>query len=465
MLPLVRRVVPTTVLRCALLVVLVILSGLARAQSASASGELLSAGEHHTCALRWSGAVDCWGRNDFEQATDHAGPYTQVSTGDLHTCALTPQGAADCWGDNSDGQATDQAGPYTQLSTGDDHTCALTPQGAADCWGLNTSGQATDQGGPYTHVSAGASHTCALTPQGAADCWGDNLAGRATDQAGPYTHLSVGDFHTCALTPARAADCWGDNAYEQATDQAGPYTHLSAGGFHTCALTPAGAADCWGINGGDGQAADQAGPYTEVSTGTRDTCALTVAGAADCWGYDASGQATDQAGPYGAYDPTPATASPTLSPLPNAAGWHRSDVTVAWNWQDNADGSGLEAASCPASSTSQGEGILTLRATCRDRAGNLATAEVTVKVDQTAPTLQPSVSPTPVILEEPATMAAGATDGLSGVAEQHCDALDTRTLGTKQVSCMATDGAGNTARGSATYTVLQRWAYLPLVQP
>ncbi|MFZ5916408.1 MAG: PxKF domain-containing protein, partial [Chloroflexota bacterium] len=96
-----------------------------------------------------AGAVDCWGMNDYDQATAQPGPYTQVGAGYLHTCGLTPAGAVDCWGLNTLGQAEDQPGPYTQVGTGSDHTCALTPAGAVDCWGRNDVGQAEDQPGPY----------------------------------------------------------------------------------------------------------------------------------------------------------------------------------------------------------------------------------------------------------------------------------------------------------------------------
>lgn len=72
----------------------------ARAQPAAAATyapagatEILSAGPDHTCALTPAGTVECWGSNEFGQATDQFGLYTQISTGYKHTCGLRPTGA------------------------------------------------------------------------------------------------------------------------------------------------------------------------------------------------------------------------------------------------------------------------------------------------------------------------------------------------------------------------------------
>jgi hypothetical protein len=78
---------------------------------------------------------------------------------------------------------------------------------------------------------------------------------------------------------------------------------------------------------------------------------------------------------------------------------------------------------------------------------------VTVKIDKSAPTLNPVVSPNPVQLNGLATATSGAADSLSGLASQSCDALDTSTAGSKSVTCHATDNAGNTYDKSVNYTV------------
>ncbi|MGH3025264.1 MAG: hypothetical protein ACRDLR_02315, partial [Gaiellaceae bacterium] len=90
-------------------------------------------------------------------------------------------------------------------------------------------------------------------------------------------------------------------------------------------------------------------------------------------------------------DKTPPADSPVVSPAPNGAGWNNSDVTVDWNWTDG--GSGIDTSNCTQTSASSGEGAITLTSTCEDLAGNSASDSVTVNVDQTAPTLSPSVSP------------------------------------------------------------------------
>jgi hypothetical protein len=104
--------------------------------------------------------------------------------------------------------------------------------------------------------------------------------------------------------------------------------------------------------------------------------------------------------------------------------------------------------------TSVSEGTLMLNATCSDVTGHVGTASFTVKVDKTAPTLSPVVSPDPVPLNGTATVTSGAADAGSGVASQSCGALDTSSIGTKSVTCTATDNAGNTASASVSYSVV-----------
>src|SRR5690606_20438424 len=83
----------------------------------------LAVGRDHTCALLQSGLVQCWGRNDFGQlgygTTEHLGDAepvtsfgyatlgdtaTHIAAGGDHTCALLESGALRCWGRNDFGQ-------------------------------------------------------------------------------------------------------------------------------------------------------------------------------------------------------------------------------------------------------------------------------------------------------------------------------------------------------------------------
>lgn len=247
-------------------------------------------GWQHSCALRETGAAECWGSGANGQAVGKPGPYTALSSGFAHSCALTPAGAADCWGAGPGQQSADQPGPYTVITSGLGHNCGLTPVGAADCWGDDTWGQAADQPGPFTAVVAGTGHTCGLTPAGAADCWGANTYGQATDHPGPFVALALGGSHTCALTTSGDLDCWGSNSYGQAVDQPGPFTAVTAGTDHTCALTPDGAAECTGADD-LGQATDQPGPFAAIGAGDAHTCAIALGGwAVTCWGDDEDGQ-------------------------------------------------------------------------------------------------------------------------------------------------------------------------------
>lgn len=161
---------------------------------------------------------------------------------------------------------------------------------------------------------------------------------------------------------------------------------------------------------------------------------------------------------YDQLDTTPPTAmSPSPSPTANAAGWNTTDVTVTWNWSDAE--TGLDPANCPASSTSSGEGAaLLLSASCTDNAGNVGSANVTVKVDATAPTVTCAAPPTFVLGRTPTSgLAATVADSLSGPAESPVTAPvgadDVDEPGSFSTQLTGSDVAGNTATAECGFTV------------
>lgn len=141
---------------------------------------------------------------------------------------------------------------------------------------------------------------------------------------------------------------------------------------------------------------------------------------------------------------------------PNAAGWNNTNVTVNWNCAD-----ALSGATSPTTSqllTVEGAN-LSSTGTCSDVAGNSASNTQTgIKIDKTAPTLAPVVTPNPVILNASATVAANAADALSGIASQSCAPVVTSTVGFKVVACIATDVAGNSAGANANYQVIYNFS-------
>src|SRR5581483_2747721 len=163
-------------------------------------------------------------------------------------------------------------------------------------------------------------------------------------------------------------------------------------------------------------------------------------------------------------DKTPPTASPTF-----ISGWSNSDVTVAWNWTDG--GSGIDAANCTPSSTSTGEGAITLTSNCADVAGNTNSASVVVHVDKTAPTVSYTGGGTYTV-DQTVSVTCSSSDATSGVASDTCANVSGPAwsfgLGTHTVSASATDNAGNEGSGSTMFTVtvdasslcglVQQWA-------
>jgi alpha-tubulin suppressor-like RCC1 family protein len=289
----------------------------------------LATGKQHTCALHGGGAVSCWGENSRGQlgngtfvgtgstgitrpaAVPGISDAVALAAGDFHTCALRATGQLLCWGINASGQLGDgttnnTATPTAVLGLGNivavgastNNTCALTAQGTMFCWGSNNKGQL----GNGTTASATEAHPQPIAVQGLSD--------------EPLAAITVGNEHHCALMQSGTARCWGNNNFGQlgdstTTNSALPVvvpgltgiTMLSAGSRHTCALSASNAqVSCWGINStgqlGIGTTAPTTGINTvidltdaiTINAGLFHTCALRSNGAISCWGQGGSNQ-------------------------------------------------------------------------------------------------------------------------------------------------------------------------------
>jgi len=280
----------------------------------------VTAGGQHTCALTTTGAVACWGSNDFGQLADPAAGAaanvptlisgvsgaTMLAAGTSHTCALV-DGSGVCWGGNLKGQLGNgkTAGPPTpgpvagghafqSIVAGARHTCGLGSDGVAWCWGDNDNGQL----GNGTHRGAN-------TPQ--------RVSGTAK-----FKMLAAGSDHSCGLGTDGRVYCWGDGfsgqlgrGSREATNEPNPvdgdvkFSSLTAAGKHACAIAVNGKAYCWGANVageiGDGSKSERDSPvpvagtrsFTALTAGFEHTCGLTVDGDVYCWGRNREGQIGD----------------------------------------------------------------------------------------------------------------------------------------------------------------------------
>jgi hypothetical protein len=153
----------------------------------------------------------------------------------------------------------------------------------------------------------------------------------------------------------------------------------------------------------------------------------------------------------------PPTAAPTQSPAANLAGWNNADVTVTWHWTKAADPAyPIDGSNCTTTSTTSGEGTITLTATCADTLAGapLGSASYTVKVDKTAPTITAPSSavpfnatgPTGATVDYTSSVTISDTGG-SGLASSGCVPASGSffPIGTTTVTCNAADVAGNSA--------------------
>ena len=244
----------------------------------------VAAGQGHTCGLRASGTIDCWGRNDEGQAMAPHGTFKAVVTGVYYSCGLRVSGSVQCWGQGNVVRALPPAEPLMAMFGGTFHVCGLREDGSAVCWGENSYGQASPPTGPFVSLAPGHRYTCGNRPTGTVECWGqevgppgtfkayaagwnlrcgiltdgtvtclgevDRLGGKPAPTAGTFVAITAGTFHACGIRTDGTAACWGDNGEGEATPPPGAFVSISAGSWHTCGVRPSGAVECWGANAG-----------------------------------------------------------------------------------------------------------------------------------------------------------------------------------------------------------------------
>lgn len=172
-------------------------------------------------------------------------------------------------------------------------------------------------------------------------------------------------------------------------------------------------------------------------------------------------------------DATPPTATATVSPAANDAGWHASDAVVDIAAADEEGGSGIKevvvglsgaqtgssvipGASASAPVTAEGETTVTWFA--RDNAGNASTAaSLIVRIDRTSPVVAFEGNAGVYDVDEMIAITCSASDSLSGLASDTCVEINalaaTLGPGSHTITANAIDNAGNASVGTATFEV------------
>jgi hypothetical protein len=159
----------------------------------------------------------------------------------------------------------------------------------------------------------------------------------------------------------------------------------------------------------------------------------------------------------------PSVAYTSATPAANANGWRKVDVTATFTATDTLSGFAGPSSTKTGTSTTNTEGsaVKVGSPVFTDLAGNVAVAGAVLsdpfKIDKTNPTLAPVVTPNPVTLGGTATVASNANDTLSTLDTHSCGALNPSTVGTKSVTCTATDKAGNSDSQTVNYGVQYGW--------
>jgi len=152
-------------------------------------------------------------------------------------------------------------------------------------------------------------------------------------------------------------------------------------------------------------------------------------------------------------DTEPPIITASTSPTPNVNGWNDTDVTVSFACNDAL--SGIASITGPVTITTEGSGQV-VTGTCVDLAGNSASTSVTVNIDQSAPNIAASISPTPNVNgwnNSDVTVSFACNDALSGIASITGPVTITTEGAGQVVTGTCVDLAGNTASTSVTVNI------------
>ena len=308
------------------------------------------------CAVLTSGGVDCWGYGDQGElgngTMDRSGTPVPVkglgATGtlagvkqlasDAHDfCALLTSGAVDCWGLNQwgelgDGSSTPSLVPVavegvggtgvlsgvTSLTGGTGSFCAVLTTGGVDCWGSDVTGvqgqifessstpipvlgvSGTGVLKRVKNVTSSGGGFCALRESDTVDCWGGGGGcalgnGNFLSEIAPVPVVGTGGTGVlsgvnavvsssggyCAVLASGNVDCWGN----------GTYGELGNGVFYTTGNY--GSAVPVAVEG-IGGAGTLSGVKSVTDNSSSNTyCALLSSGELACWGLGYHGELGD----------------------------------------------------------------------------------------------------------------------------------------------------------------------------
>jgi len=184
----------------------------------------VSCGLSVCCGLLASGDdnVVCWGDGSFGQTTTPSGTFTSVSAGGgRHTCGVRDSGELDCWGSSDPFQGAGQSptdapdGTFSDSNSGHFFSCAVDEDGAGTCWGTNGYGQGDVPDGEWLEIKAGTVHSCGLEVDGTISCWGSDSYDRTNNPPDLTTQIDVNQLHSCGIGADGIIRCWGLNEFGQ----------------------------------------------------------------------------------------------------------------------------------------------------------------------------------------------------------------------------------------------------------